>query len=98
VGLRRRGDLVTNRQVYQGQAWWVVKDPISLHYFRFRPEEYWLLDMLDGQTSLDVLKDQFEAKFLAPIYSNEDIVVNYPSAFGNRGALGAYFSIYYKLK
>ena len=32
VTLRRRGDLVVNRQVYQGQAWWVVKDPISLHY------------------------------------------------------------------
>ena len=63
VGLRRRGDLVTNRQVYQGQAWWVVKDPISLHYFRFRPEEYALLDMLDGTASLDELKDQFEAKF-----------------------------------
>jgi putative peptide zinc metalloprotease protein len=63
VGLRRRGDLVTNRQVYQGQAWWVVKDPISLSYFRFRPEEYALLDMLDGKTSLETLKDQFEAKF-----------------------------------
>ena len=63
VGLKRRGDLVTNRQVYQGQAWWVVKDPISLSYYRFRPEEYALLDMLDGQTSLETLKDQFEAKF-----------------------------------
>ena len=63
VSLKRRGDLVTNRQVYQGQAWWVVKDPISLHYFRFRPEEYWLLDMLDGQKSLEVLKEQFEVKF-----------------------------------
>ena len=39
VGLRKRGDLHVNRQVYQGQAWFVVKDPISLHYFRFRPEE-----------------------------------------------------------
>ena len=63
VSLRRRGDLKTNRQVYQGQAWWVVKDPISLSYFRFRPEEYSLLDMLDGSTSLDKLKEQFEAKF-----------------------------------
>ena len=63
VSLRRRGDLITNRQVYQGQAWWVVKDPISLSYFRFRPEEYALLDMLDGTTSLDALKEQFEAKF-----------------------------------
>ena len=63
VTLRRRGDLVVNRQVYQGQAWWVVKDPISLHYFRFRPEEYALLEMLDGQTSLESLKEQFESRF-----------------------------------
>jgi len=58
VSLRRRGDLVVNRQVYQGQAWWVVKDPISLHYFRFRPEEYALLEMLDGKASLDDLKER----------------------------------------
>ena len=63
VGLRRRGDLITTRQVYQGQAWWVVKDPIALSYFRFRPEEYALLDMLDGEASLEDLKDQFEARF-----------------------------------
>ena len=63
VGLKRRGDIITNRQVYQGQAWFVVKDPISLHYFRFRPEEYALLDMLDGTTSLEQLKEQFETKF-----------------------------------
>jgi putative peptide zinc metalloprotease protein len=63
VGLRKRGDLHVNRQVYQGQAWFVVKDPISLHYFRFRPEEYALLEMLDGQASLDSLKEQFEQRF-----------------------------------
>jgi putative peptide zinc metalloprotease protein len=63
VGLRKRGDLQVNRQVYQGQAWFVVKDPISLHYFRFRPEEYALLEMLDGQASLDSLKERFEAEF-----------------------------------
>ena len=39
VGLRCRRDLVTNRQVHQGQAWYVVKDPIGLNYYRFRPEE-----------------------------------------------------------
>ncbi|MDB4365467.1 biotin/lipoyl-binding protein [Pirellulales bacterium] len=63
VGLRYRGDLVTNRQVYQGQAWYVVKDPIGLSYYRFRPEEYALLKMLDGEASLEDLKDNFEARF-----------------------------------
>ena len=38
VGLRKRGYLEMTRQLYQGQTWFVVKDPISLHYFRFRPE------------------------------------------------------------
>ena len=46
VGLRYRGDLVTNRQVYQGQAWYVVKDPIGLSYYRFRPEEFALLEII----------------------------------------------------
>ncbi len=63
IGLRKRGDLVVTRQLYQGQAWFVVKDPISLHYFRFRPEEYALLEMLDGSASLDGLKEAFEARF-----------------------------------
>ena len=63
IGLRKRGDLGVNRQVYQGQAWFVVKDPISLHYFRFRPEEYALLEMLDGEVSLEGLKAEFEARF-----------------------------------
>jgi putative peptide zinc metalloprotease protein len=63
IGLRRRGDLVANRQVHQGQAWWVVKDPISLAYYRFRPEEYALLDMLDGKASLEALQARFEEKF-----------------------------------
>jgi putative peptide zinc metalloprotease protein len=63
VGLRRRGDLVTIRQVYQGQVWWVVKDPIALAYFRFRPEEFALLEMLDGKKSLENLQEAFEAEF-----------------------------------
>jgi len=63
IGLRRRGDLVANRQIHQGQAWWVVKDPISLAYYRFRPEEYALLDMLDGRVSLETLQARFEERF-----------------------------------
>lgn len=37
-----------------------------------------------------------EVKFLAPYASNEDIVVDYVSALGNRGGLGAYFGVNYK--
>lgn len=73
VGLRCRKDLVTNRQVHEGQAWFVVKDPISLHYFRFRPEEYALLEMLDGDASLDDLKENFEEQFPPRRISVDDV-------------------------
>ncbi len=63
IGLRKRADLVVNRQIYQGKAWFVVKDPISLRYFRFRPEEYALLEMIDGEASLESLKEDFDARF-----------------------------------
>jgi hypothetical protein len=38
-----------------------------------------------------------ELKFLAPYASNQDIVVDYVSAFGKRGALGTFFGCTYKL-
>lgn len=38
-----------------------------------------------------------EVKFLAPYASNEKIVVDYLSLFGNKGALGSFFGITYKL-
>jgi hypothetical protein len=73
VGLRRRGDLVTNRQVHQGQAWWVVKDPISLSYFRFRPEEYALLDMLDAERTYRATQLAFRQVLAAYMTSVEQI-------------------------
>ena len=38
-----------------------------------------------------------EAKILAPYVSNEKIVVDYKSILGNRGGLGLYFGVNYKL-
>ena len=46
-----RKDLHAECQTYQGRNYWVVKDPLSLKYYRFEVEEYALLQMLDGQTS-----------------------------------------------
>ncbi len=61
--IRKRPDLTARRQRYHGKSYWVVKDPVGLHYFRFQEEEFAILQMLDGQTSLDEIKDQFEAEF-----------------------------------
>ena len=63
LALRIRPDLIATRQRYQGRAFWIVKDPVGLHYFRFQEEEYAILQMIDGDCSLDDIKEQFEAKF-----------------------------------
>ncbi len=58
--MRARPDLTALQQRYLGQVYWVVKEPVGLHYFRFQEEEYAILRMLDGQTSLDEIKVEFE--------------------------------------
>lgn len=61
--LRKRCDLVSARHTYQHRPYWVVKEPVGLKYFRFHEQEYEILQMLDGQKSLDEIKDKFERKF-----------------------------------
>ena len=61
--LRMRADVSANLQVYQGREYWVIKDPISLKYFRFEEEEYFILNMLNGKLSADQIKRRFEHRF-----------------------------------
>ena len=61
--LRIRPDLTATQQRYQGRMYWVVKEPVGLHYYRFQEEEYGILQMLDGRSSLDDIKERFEKQF-----------------------------------
>ncbi len=61
--LRKRPDLHVRRHQYQGRAYWVVKDPIGLNYFRFHEEEFSILNNLDGHRSLQAIREQFQAEF-----------------------------------
>ncbi|TWT30243.1 putative peptide zinc metalloprotease protein YydH [Posidoniimonas corsicana] len=63
LAIRVRPDLQARRQKYQGNVYWVVKDPIALQYFRFEEEEFAILQMLDGESSLEEIADRFEAEF-----------------------------------
>ena len=51
--LRMRPDLNARRHRYHGRTFWVVKEPVGLNYFRFHDEEFAILCMLDGRSSLD---------------------------------------------
>ena len=43
-----RTDLVVVEQVYRGEATFIVKDPVSHKYFRFRPVEVGIMQAFDG--------------------------------------------------
>jgi hypothetical protein len=61
-------------------------------------EQLWIPNFqLGHQWIRPKLSYQAEIKILAPTYSNENIVVPYPSLLQNRGAMGLYFGITYHL-
>ncbi len=63
VQMHARHDLEVRRQNYQGRDYWVIKDPLSLKFYRFEEEEYALFRMLDGHTSPDQIKLQFDYQY-----------------------------------
>src|SRR4030095_12096048 len=58
--LAMRRDLIVRQQRWQGREYWTVKDPLTLKYYRFEDEEFAILSMLDGEASIDVIRERFE--------------------------------------
>src|SRR6476619_6510593 len=71
--IRKRLDLKARKQRYQGRLYWVVKDPVGLQYFRFEEEEYAILQMLDGESSLDDIAERFEREFPPQTIRTEEL-------------------------
>src|SRR5262245_34700955 len=61
--MHMRPDLTVQRKRSARGTAWIVKDPVSLRYFRFTDQEFAILQRLDGQHSLDELRREFEAEF-----------------------------------
>ncbi len=64
--LRFRPDLAVYSQPSSRRPFWVVKDPVTLRYYRFNDQEYSILKMLDGRRNLEQICALFEQKF-APL-------------------------------
>jgi putative peptide zinc metalloprotease protein len=47
-----RDDLVLVEQTYRGEQTWILKDPRSHKYFRFKPLEIMVMQSLDGERTL----------------------------------------------
>src|SRR6185369_7515230 len=73
VPLQARADLKIERISYQQAGSWVVKDPISLRYFRFQPEQFKILELLDGERNLESIREEFHKEFPAANLSLEEI-------------------------
>jgi putative peptide zinc metalloprotease protein len=71
--VKLRPDLVVQPQFYEGMTHYVIKDPLALKYFRFKIEEYFLLQQFDGNHTLQEVKKAFERKYRPQTISIEDL-------------------------
>ena len=70
--LQARRDLTAQKMDFQGTAWWVVKDPVALRYFRLHAQHYRILCLLDGRRSLKDIRDVLIREFpAAPLALNQ---------------------------
>src|SRR5260370_3915280 len=63
VKLRLRRDLIIESQRYEGRTFYVVKDPVSLRYYRLKDNEHFLLQFLDGRRTLQETQKAYEKHF-----------------------------------
>jgi putative peptide zinc metalloprotease protein len=73
VRLRVRPDLDINPQRYEGRTYYVVKDPVSLRYYRFKEQEHFLIHLMDGTHTLDDAQKEFEKRFRPDRLTLEDL-------------------------
>ncbi len=62
-----RTDLIVSRQGCDGQAAFVVKDPVNNQFFRLKEEEHYIAAQLDGRTPLETVRRRVEEKFDAAL-------------------------------
>jgi putative peptide zinc metalloprotease protein len=73
VKLRVRADLSIKPQKYEGRTYYVIKDPVSLRYYRFKEHEHFLLRMMNGTHTLDDAQKEFEKRFRPDRLTLEDL-------------------------
>ena len=61
--IKLRSDLVISRQDGSNGTIFVIKDPVTERYFRFKETEHFIAQQFDGATSPDTVRQRFEGKF-----------------------------------
>jgi putative peptide zinc metalloprotease protein len=73
VRLRLRPDLEIAPHRYEGRVYYIVKDPVSMRYYRFKEQEHFLIQLMDGGTTLDNAQKEFEKRFRPERLTLEDL-------------------------
>src|SRR5882724_11276394 len=73
VRLRLRSDLSILPQRYEGRTYYVIKDPVSLRYYRFKEQEQFIVQMMNGVYTLDETQKAYEKRFRPERLTLEDL-------------------------
>ena len=60
--VKLRNDLVISRQDGSDGTIFVIKDPVTERYFRFKEAEHFIAQQFDGATSPEMVRQRVEAK------------------------------------
>src|SRR6266404_8010781 len=71
--IRIRHDLAIEPQKYEGRTYYVVKDPVSLRYYRFKEQERFLIGLMNGEHTLDDSQKEYEKRFRPERLTLEDL-------------------------
>jgi len=58
-----RADLIITQQMYEGRTYYVIKDPVSMQYFRLTAEDFFLATLFDGKRSFGAAREEWLARF-----------------------------------
>jgi putative peptide zinc metalloprotease protein len=71
--IRLRRDLVVEAHKYEGKTFYVLKDPVSLRYYRLKENEHFLLQYLDGTRTLENAQEAYEEEYRPERLKLEDL-------------------------
>ena len=88
---KARPELKVYPQIYDGQPYWIYKDPMSLKYFRFNREEHFIIEQLSEDLTIgelierhqkqfkgETLKSAHVADFIRSLMEKNILIVNHP--------------------
>ena len=68
-----RAELESFAQIFDGQPFWVYKDPLSLRYYRFNREEHFIIEQLSRGVTLEQLKQSHQNEFDSGELANQEV-------------------------